>query len=56
MMGQIIVPMFIVGGLGLILGGLLGVANRYLKVEIDPRIEELTEMLPGYNCSYVPIP
>lgn len=50
MMEQIIVPMVIIGGLGLILGGLLGVANRYLKVETDPRIEELTQMLPGYNC------
>ncbi len=49
-MGEIVIPILVIGGLGLILGGLLGIANRYLKVEVDPRIEELTAMLPGYNC------
>lgn len=50
MMNGIMVPILVVGALGLILGGLLGVANLYLKVEVDPRIEKLIEMLPGYNC------
>lgn len=50
MMTSIIIPMLFVGILGLVLGGLLGVANLYLKVEIDPRIEKLIAMLPGYNC------
>ncbi len=49
-MKQIIEPMFIVASLGAILGLLLGVANRYLKVEVDPRIEKVTSLLPGYNC------
>ena len=33
MMTSIIIPMLVVGILGLVLGGLLGVANLYLKVE-----------------------
>lgn len=47
---MMLVPILVSGGLGLILGGLLGVANFYLKVEEDPRIQELINMLPGYNC------
>lgn len=47
---MMLVPILVSGGLGLLLGGLLGVANFYLKVEEDPRIQELINMLPGYNC------
>ncbi|MGL4335455.1 MAG: (Fe-S)-binding protein [Turicibacter sp.] len=47
---SVIQPMLIVGAVGGMLGLLLGIANIYLKVEIDPRIEKLTSMLPGYNC------
>ena len=49
-MRMILVPVLVIGILGLLLGGLLGIANIYLKVEVDPRIEKLTKMLPGYNC------
>lgn len=49
-MNTILIPTLVVGGLGLVLGGLLGVANLYLKVETDPRIEKLIGLLPGYNC------
>lgn len=49
-MSAILVPIIVIGGLGLVLGGLLGLANLYLKVEVDPRIEKLIAMLPGYNC------
>lgn len=35
-------------GLGASLG--LGIASKKLAVEIDPRIEKLTELLPGANC------
>ncbi len=38
----------------LVLGGVLGVAlsfaAKFLSVEEDPRIEEITELLPGANC------
>lgn len=36
--------------MGLALGGLLGTAARYLKVEADPIEAELLSMLPGSQC------
>ena len=36
--------------LGLLLGGLIGYAAKKFAVQIDPRIEEITELLPGANC------
>jgi Na+-translocating ferredoxin:NAD+ oxidoreductase RNF subunit RnfB len=38
------------GGLGLLFGTILAVANKLLRVEEDPRIEQVTDMLPGSNC------
>jgi Na+-translocating ferredoxin:NAD+ oxidoreductase RNF subunit RnfB len=37
-------------GLGILFAGVLAVANQRLKVEEDPRIEGLTQKLPGLNC------
>lgn len=37
-------------GLGVFFAAILAVANQKLKVEEDPRVEELTEKLPGLNC------
>ena len=36
--------------LGLILGGLIGFTAKKFAVQIDPRIEEITSLLPGANC------
>lgn len=36
--------------LGAVLGIGLGVADKYLKVETDERVDTVTGMLPGYNC------
>lgn len=36
--------------LGAILGIGLGLADKYLKVEVDEREEKVASMLPGYNC------
>lgn len=36
--------------MGLVMGGLLGVAARFLAVEENPLEEELKEMLPGSQC------
>ncbi len=36
--------------LGVVLGGLLGLAARYLRVEGNPLIGEIEEMLPGSQC------
>ena len=35
---------------GAVLGCVLGVADKYLRVEEDNRINDVTEMLPGANC------
>jgi Na+-translocating ferredoxin:NAD+ oxidoreductase subunit B len=40
----------ILGGLGLTFGFLIAVANRKLKVWEDPRIDVVSDMLPGSNC------
>ncbi|MGL5978181.1 MAG: (Fe-S)-binding protein [Erysipelotrichaceae bacterium] len=36
--------------LGALLGLGLGFADKVLKVEVDTRVEQVTTMLPGYNC------
>ena len=46
----ILISLSVVGGLGFVLGTILGVANKYLAVEEDPRMEKLLDLLPGYNC------
>ena len=37
-------------GIGLFFGTILAIAQRFLKVEEDPRIEATNELLPGTNC------
>lgn len=36
--------------LGAALGLLLAIAGKFLYVEVDTRVEQITSMLPGYNC------
>ena len=36
--------------LGLALGLILAVASRKFRVEVDPRVEQVLEALPGINC------
>jgi Na+-translocating ferredoxin:NAD+ oxidoreductase RNF subunit RnfB len=38
------------GGLGLVLAGVLALANRRLYVAEDPRIDEVEDLLPKANC------
>lgn len=40
----------IVGGVGLVFGALIALASSRLRVWEDPRIDEVTSMLPGANC------
>lgn len=47
---QIIQPAIILLSMGLLLGILLGIADKFLKVKEDERLEKLITMLPGYNC------
>lgn len=49
-MSTTLVAIAILAGLGAFFGIGLAVANRYLRVEEDPRLEILEETLPGSNC------
>lgn len=44
---QAVLALAVIGG---ILGTVLGVADMYLKVENDPRVDQVMEMLPNANC------
>lgn len=46
----IILAAVIVGGTGILIGFFLGIAGEKLKVEVDPREEAITGVLPGNNC------
>ncbi len=49
-MNEIGVAIGIMTALAAVLAAVLAVADRYLSVEEDPRLETTTEMLPGTNC------
>ncbi len=49
-------PIAIVGGLGTIFGLVLAFASKVFAVQIDPRITEITESLPGANCGACGMP
>ncbi len=50
---MVIVAVIMMLVLGAVLGLGLGVADKYLKVEADVRVEKVTSLLPGYNCVVV---
>jgi Na+-translocating ferredoxin:NAD+ oxidoreductase subunit B len=50
MAATVAVSVAILGSLGLLFGTLIAVATKKLWVWEDPRIEEVTHMLPGNNC------
>lgn len=45
-----ILPALILAGIGVFFGILIAVFNKYFYVEDDNRVEELANLLPGYNC------
>ncbi len=49
-MNEILVPILIIGGMGLLFGVLLGVASKIFAVETDERVPKILEALPGANC------
>lgn len=46
----IITAILVLGIIGAVLGALIAVAAKFLTVEEDPRLGEVTSMLPGANC------
>ena len=49
-MGEILIAIGILGGLGVVFGAVLAAASKVFYVETDPRLEKLNECLPGANC------
>ena len=48
-MNSMLVAPAIMVGIGLFFGTVLAIAQRFLKVDEDPRIEATNELLPGTN-------
>lgn len=46
----------IVGGLSFLMGGILALASTKLKVEVNPLVEKILEVLPGSNCGACGMP
>jgi RnfABCDGE-type electron transport complex B subunit len=49
-MSSVLTAPAIMTGIGLFFGAILAIAQRFLKVDEDPRIEATNDMLPGTNC------
>jgi Na+-translocating ferredoxin:NAD+ oxidoreductase RNF subunit RnfB len=49
-MNSIFIAPGIMTGIGLFFGIILVIADRFLKVQVDPRIEKTERLLPGSNC------
>lgn len=47
---EILIAIAILGGLGVVFGLVLAAASKMFYVETDPKLEQLTECLPGANC------
>ncbi len=47
---EIIIPIIVLGSLGLIFGVGLAIASKRLAVHIDPKLEKIHGLLPGANC------
>lgn len=46
----IAVPVLVFIGLGAVMGIMLAIASKVFAVKTDPRVEEISELLPGANC------
>ncbi len=47
---NILIAILVLGGLALAFGLILAVASKVFYVEVDPRLDQLNECLPGANC------
>lgn len=47
---SLFLPAIVLAITGGVFGVLISLASIAFAVEIDPRVEEVTNMLPGYNC------
>jgi len=49
-MGEVATAVGVMTGMGLFFASLLALAYRFLRVDEDPRLEVVEELLPGNNC------
>ena len=49
-MTEILFPVALVAGIGLVLGLGLAIASKIMAVPVDEKAEAITEALPGANC------
>ncbi|HNT51872.1 MAG TPA: RnfABCDGE type electron transport complex subunit B [Candidatus Syntrophosphaera sp.] len=47
---QILLPVIVLGAMGLVFGLILAFAAKVFAVQVDPRVEQIIEALPGANC------
>ena len=47
---SILLSVAVLGGVGTVFGALIALANRSFRVEEDPRLDALADLLPGANC------
>lgn len=47
---DVLIPGLVLGGIGMVCGAVLALADRYLRVEEDPRLDVVVAMLPSSNC------
>lgn len=47
---DVLIPVAIFAGLGLLFGVLLAVAAKVFEVKVDERVPQITDCLPGANC------
>ena len=50
MIENIIYPIIAIGGLSLVFGALLGFSAKKFAVHVDPKVKQITNILPGVNC------
>lgn len=50
MLENILVSILWLGGLGLIFGAVLAYAAKKFEVPVDPKIQQIRQLLPGANC------
>lgn len=49
-MNNVLIAILALGGLGLLFGIVLAIASKTFHVDVDPKIVEIRENLPGANC------
>lgn len=47
---ELLIPILLLTGLGVVFAGILAWAEVKFKVEKDPKIDEIIAVLPGANC------